>query len=252
MSKAVRIHSGRRGYKNHSRKYRRNYLRISYGKLDAMNRSGLFERSINPTHLIICPTMSSDGRELTENNVQDLIWHSNSLKERLDLKKKRHTAVWRIDHKTTAPIALAGINKADKIYIIGHCNGETFGSKNSGFIDFTAATLADFLITTGLLRPGVTVKLMACYTASVVKSAHVPFAQQVAESLAAKGYKGLKVRGYDGETKESKRSGMLRTVCTPLYSFGAERAGGCEGIELEEGEIAAPVAASKAAHDFSL
>ena len=54
---------------------------------------------------------------------------------------------------------------------------------------------------------------MACYTASVIRPGHIPFAKQVSQHLKAAGITDIFIRGYDGSVSEKTVDGRLVSSC---------------------------------------
>ncbi|MDF1760772.1 MAG: hypothetical protein P1U40_09570 [Coxiellaceae bacterium] len=176
------------------------------------------------SHAVLCPVRASNSDTKVEKDVDDLISHGRNLIERLERKRRNKPVMIRADYKNPyVDIAgVASVNQVRTIYVIGHCNGRMFGSEHYGVIDYTAEQLADWLDKTGLMRPGVKVKLMGCNTASIMKSGEHPFAKMVARKLRVR---GVSVAGYDGTVRESTRLGGIHSCSIPLYSmFDKERA----------------------------
>ncbi len=234
-------HTGHNAYKSERR------LR-HYHSMIGLKREP--QRPSRPTHLILCPTRESDGSDAVESNVDELYWHAKRLKPRIDTKKTRHAAILRIDHKQPKKL----FSRAAVLYVIGHCNGSSFGSKNSGIIDFTAKTLADWLIATGLLKHAKWVKIMACYTASVIKPGHIPFAKQVSQHLKAAGQTDIFVRGYDGSVRETTIDGRLVSMCKQsLWQHNSDERAIDNATDPSNAAVAKEfrqVRASEAATDF--
>lgn len=241
MKQATNSRYRRNNHTKHHRKLTRGYFRT---------RSTLSNIRYLPSHLVLCPTMNTDGREITTTNIEELHTQAKGLERRLKRKRSRVVETLQLDKDKPSVHQPFFARHAKKLYVIGHCNGSTFGSKNSGFIDFNPESLADWLITTGLMRSGITIKIMACYTASTFKNDHEPFAKLVADALAKKGLHGITVRGYDGRTKEAHIAGMLHSACTPLWSYASRDRD--DEHKVEEGETIQPIRASAAAYDFSI
>ncbi|MDF1655352.1 MAG: hypothetical protein P1U34_09595 [Coxiellaceae bacterium] len=170
------------------------------------------------SHIVLCPVRDSSGVSIVEKDVDDLISHGRSLVERLERHRRNNPVMIRADYKDPRPniAKVKEVDRAGVIYVVGHCNGHMFGSQHYGVIDFDATRMADWLEKTGLMRPGVTVKLMGCRTASICECGDIPFASAVASKLRVR---GVKIAGYDGSVKESKRLGGLHSCSAPLFSL---------------------------------
>ncbi len=150
-------------------------------------------------YLIIYPR----GKLWRDEASQELHSHARLLYSRLRQKDDARVELISIPTETDFFMLPTPIKWPDVVYVVGHhSEGGSFGSKYRGEgIDFTAEELAAWLNACDFLQEGkLTLKLMACYTATPLKLfQYESFAQRVKNQLHNP---DILVCGYDGSVFE--------------------------------------------------